>query len=114
MVRRAIEWRIPMALKPPRKLSRRAAQRQHVRDLDRLARLAPGGAPDRPIEVDTPAVVDVMAEARRCPLCDGSFQLSQHTADTIDGERLRVAHVKCTSCGIAREIYFRLTVPLPN
>jgi len=80
-----------------------------VRDLDRLARLAPGGAPDRPIDVDTPAVVDVMAEARRCPLCEGTLQLREHTAETIGGERLRVAHVQCTSCGIARAIYFRLT-----
>jgi len=101
-------------LKPPRRATRRAAQRQHVRDLDRLARLAPGGAPDRPIEVDTPAVVDVMAEARRCPLCDGPLHLVQHTAETIDGERLRVAHVKCASCGVPRAIYFRLQAPLLN
>jgi hypothetical protein len=100
--------------KPPRRASRRLAQRQHVRDLDRLARLAPGGAPDRPIEIDTPAVVDVMAEARRCPLCDGPLHLREHTAETIAGQRLRVAHVKCASCGIAREIYFRLTAPVLN
>jgi hypothetical protein len=100
-----------MASKPPR-ASRRAAHRQHVRDLDRLARLAPGGAPDRPIEVDTPAVVDVMAEARRCPLCEGGLQLQQHTAETIDGERLRDAHMKCTGCGVPRAIYFRLRAVL--
>ena len=91
-----------------RKPSRRAAQRQHVRDLDRLARLGPGGAPDHPIEIDSPPVVDIMAEARPCPLCDGSLRLIEHAAETIDGQRLRVARVRCTSCGIAREIYFRL------
>lgn len=91
-----------------KKHSPRMAQRQHVRDLDRLARLAPGGAPDRPIEVDTPPVVDVRAEAHPCPLCEGSLRLIEHAAETIDGQRLRVARVTCTSCGIAREIYFRL------
>ena len=86
----------------------RAAQRQHVRDLDRLARLAPGGAPDRPIEVDTPPLVDLKAEASPCPLCGGSLRLNEHAAETIAGERLRVARVRCTRCGIARAIYFRL------
>ena len=84
------------------------AQRRHVRDLDRLARRAPGGAPDRPIEVDSPPVIDVMAEARPCPLCEGRLRLVEHAAETIAGQRLRVARVTCTSCGIAREIYFRL------
>ena len=97
-----------------RRPSRRLAQRQHVRDLERLARLAPGGAPDRPIAVDTPPLVDVMAEARPCPLCEGSLRLNEHTAEIIDGERLRVARVTCTRCGIARAIYFRLAGILLN
>jgi len=91
-----------------RKALRRAAQRQHVRDLERLARLAPGGAPDRPIAVDTPPLVDVMAVARPCPLCGGSLRLLEHGAETITGVRLRVARVTCTACGIARAIYFKL------
>jgi cytosine/adenosine deaminase-related metal-dependent hydrolase len=84
------------------------ALREHVRDLERLARLAPGGAPERAIAVDTPPLVDLTAVARPCPLCAGSLRLDEHAAETIDGARLRVAHVTCTSCGIARAIYFRL------
>lgn len=91
-----------------RKLSRRLAQRQHVRDLDRLARLAPGGAPDRPLEIDTPPLVEVMTAAAPCPLCAGEFRLDEHAAETIDGVRLRVARVTCRSCGIARAVYFKL------
>lgn len=91
-----------------RKPSRRLAQRQHVRDLERLARLARGGAPDRAIAVDTPPLVDVMAEAIPCPLCAGSLRLLEHAAETVDGVRLRVARMTCTTCGIARAIYFRL------
>jgi hypothetical protein len=73
-----------------RKPSRAAAQRQQVRDLDRLARLAPGGTPDRPITVDTSPLVDVKVEAMTCPLCEGSFRLVEHAAETIEGQRLRV------------------------
>jgi hypothetical protein len=91
-----------------KKPSRRAAQRQHVRDLEHLARRASGGAPDRPIVVETPPLVDVRAEAQPCPLCEGSLRLVEHTAETIDGARLRLARVTCTRCGIARAIYFRL------
>jgi hypothetical protein len=97
-----------------KKTPRRLASREHVRDLERLAALEPGGTPDHPIEVDTPAVIDVMAEQKPCPLCEGALRLLEHAAETIDGERLRVAHVTCTSCGIPREIYFRLTVSMLN
>jgi hypothetical protein len=93
---------------------RRARARAHeqlVRDLDRLARLEPGGAPDRPIAIDTPAVVDLRAVAKPCPLCGGSLKVEAHTAEVIDGARLRVANVACTQCGARRAIYFRLTAP---
>jgi hypothetical protein len=90
------------------------AQREHVRDLERLWELEAGSTPERPLDVDTPAVVDIMAEQRPCPLCQGSLRLLEHAAETIDGERLRVARVTCTSCGSAREIYFRLTAPVLN
>jgi hypothetical protein len=97
-----------------KKSPRRLAQREHVRDLERLAELEPGGKPENPIEVDTPAVIDVMAEQKPCPLCQGNLRLLEHAAETIEGERLRVAHVTCTNCGIPREIYFRLTVSMLN
>ncbi len=97
-----------------RKPSRRLAQRLHVRDLERLAELAPGGNPSRPIEIETPPLVEVMVAAMRCPLCDGTLRLDEHAAEVIDGERLRIAHLTCTSCGIPREIYFRLNAPLLN
>jgi hypothetical protein len=90
------------------------AQRQHVRDLDRLARLAPGGTPDHPIPIETPPLVEVTVAAMRCPLCEGTLRLDEHAAETIDGDRLRIAHLTCTTCGVPREIYFRLSAPLLN
>lgn len=58
--------------------------------------------------IDTPPLVDVMATATPCPLCGGGVRLDEHAAETIDDRRLRVARVTCTTCGIAREIYFTL------
>ncbi len=82
-----------------------------VRELEKLAALEPGGAPDRPIAVETPAVIDMRAIAQPCPLCEGSMKLEEHAADEIDGVRLRVAAIACTSCGVRRKRYFRLTAP---
>ena len=97
--------------KPSARFVRRARGRAHealVKDLERLARLEPGGAPDRPLDVEAPSQVEPIAEATVCPLCDGPLKLQEHAAETHDGARLRVAHMRCTSCGVARALYFRL------
>ncbi len=85
-----------------------------VRDLERLARLAPGGAPGRPIAVEAPTQVEPIAEATPCPLCEGRVRVTEHAAETHGGTRLRVAHVRCTSCGVARSRYFQLAGPVLN
>ena len=93
---------------------RRAQAREQeklVRDLERLARLEPGGSPERPMVIESPAVVDIRAEAKPCPLCNGPLHLEEHTAVQIDGVRLRVAEVLCTLCGTRRSLYFRLSEP---
>jgi len=79
-----------------------------VRDRERLARLQPGGAPERPLAVDSQPQVDVIAAATPCPLCDATLRLVEHAATTVAGVRLRIAHVACTRCGAARALYFRL------
>ena len=81
------------------------------RELERLAALEPGGAAERPIVVDSPAVIEMRAVARPCPLCEGSLKLEEHSATEIDGIRLRVAALACTSCGVRRKRYFRLAGP---
>jgi hypothetical protein len=94
--------------------ARRTSTRAHtkiVRERERLALLAPGGAPERPIEVASPSQVEVMADARPCPLCDGSLLVEEHAAETVDGVRLRVARVACAACGSRRAIWFRLAEP---
>lgn len=99
----------------PRAL-RRTRARAHgklVRDLERLAALEPGGSPARPITIDSPAAVEVVATARPCPLCEGSLRVEEHAAEVIDGARLRVARLACAACGTRRARYFRLETPLP-
>jgi hypothetical protein len=100
--------------KPPSRAARRARARAHetlVRDLDRLARLEPGGCPERPVVVASPAQVEVIAERKPCPLCQGSLRVEEHAAETVDGVRLRVARMVCVVCGTRRAFYFALEAP---
>jgi hypothetical protein len=82
-----------------------------VRELEELARLEPGGTPEQPLLIDSPVLVDTRAVAKPCPLCGASLRLDAHTAEVVDGVRLRVAAVACTGCGTRRAIYFRLVEP---
>jgi hypothetical protein len=94
---------------------RRAAQRAKARtgrrlvqDLERLAILAPGGSPERPVELESPAQVEPVAGATPCPLCGETLALEEHAAETHAGRRLRVARVRCIGCGVRRALYFVL------
>src|SRR5262245_29518941 len=106
-----------MPRRPPSpRTSRRASEREAAklrRDLEHRARLEPGGAPTHPIEVISPTQVDVRAEATPCPLCTGRLTLDEHTAEVVDGRRLRIARCHCLECGTPREIYFHLA-PTPE
>jgi len=85
-----------------------------VRDLEQLARLQPGGTPERPLDIDSPTRVEVIAQGTPCPLCETTLRLEAHTAETLGGVRLRVAHVVCPACGTKRALYFRLATALPH
>jgi hypothetical protein len=85
--------------------------RQDRRDRERLARLLPGGTPERPIEIESPSQVEVIAAATPCPLCDATLQPRAHEAMVHGAERLRVARTRCATCGGERALYFRLRPP---
>jgi hypothetical protein len=90
---------------------RRARARAHaelVNDLERLAALQPGGTPERPLVVASPTQVDIIAQTRRCPLCEGSLELVEHAAERVGGVALRAAHLRCVACGVRRTLWFRL------
>jgi hypothetical protein len=107
--------------KAKKKLSTRAARRESeraagklTRDIERLALLEPGGSAERPIELDSASQVEVAARAIPCPRCRGALRLEEHTAETLQGARLRVAKVACSACGGRRSLYFRLGGDAPN
>jgi hypothetical protein len=103
--------------KPPARGARRArarAQETLVRDLDRLARLEPGGGPERPLVVASPTQVELIAERKPCPLCKGSLRVEEHAAESVDGVRLRVARMVCLVCGTRRAFYFALEASRPH
>lgn len=90
------------------------AQAKLARDVEKLAELAPGGAPARPLEIATPAEVEVLARSTPCPVCRGELRVLEHTAEVLAGARLRVARCACARCGRERPIYFRLASTMLN
>ena len=97
--------RTPRSRAPKR--SSAIAARRLARDRARLARIAEGGTPERPIVVESPAEVEVVAAAP-CPLCDAAVRVVAHDAVTAGGERLRVARTVCSSCRAERSVFFAL------
>jgi hypothetical protein len=96
---------------------RRAAERaadKLVRQRQRLFELEPGGSPERPVDIDSPSVVELKAEAFPCPRCATPFRVEAHRAPSSPGMRLREAAVICPRCGSRRSIWFRLTGPSLN
>ena len=103
-----------MSQKPKRERTlRREAARQAEqlgRDRERLFLREPGGSPGRPVEVDSPAVVELRARAVPCPRCNGEHAVDEHRAVIHAGVRLREVRLKCRSCGTERSMWFRLPV----
>lgn len=96
-----------------RREAERKAQKLN-RDLERLAGLSIGGAPERPFKITAPSEVEVHVESAKCPLCEGRLKLEEHAAETIEGSRLRIARVVCDRCGVRRAIYFQLASAAAN
>jgi hypothetical protein len=104
--------------RPPRERTlRRADERARsslAEDRERLFQLEPGGKPNRPIEVGSASVVETHALSMPCPRCDGSHELIEHVALTVDGVRLREVRLKCRQCGSRRSVFFHLHEERPN
>lgn len=85
-----------------------------IRERERLARAEVGGRPGNALEISSASLVELQARSTSCPRCGGTLRVDEHTAETIEGERLRIAHVVCVACGAPRKIYFRIVVSAPN
>ncbi len=91
------------------RIDRREAARDALKLADakeKLSRLEAGGAPGRPIRVDSASVIELRAESMRCPRCDGELKVGEHTAQVVDGLALRKLDMRCKSCGAPRTIWF--------
>lgn len=90
------------------------AQSRLARDLEKLWQLSPGATPARPLVVESPSEVEVRAASVPCPICRSELRVEEHTAETIEGRRLRVARVVCSFCRSKRAVYFQLASSLAS
>jgi hypothetical protein len=101
---------------------RREAERSGVKLAEarlKLALLEAGGSPERPIELTSASIVEPHAAGLGCVVCGGTTRVEEHTAVTLPDSSgmprsLRVARVRCTRCGVERNVYFRLGTTLAN
>jgi len=101
---------------------RRDAERDAVKLAEarlKLAVLETGGSPERPIEVSSASTVEPHAAGLGCAACGETTRVQDHAAVTIPDasgtpRSLRVVRVRCTRCGVERDIYFRLGTMLAN
>ncbi len=80
----------------------------------KLALLEAGGSPERPLEVTSASVIEVMAASLPCASCGGKVRVDEHTAEHVGGRSLRAVLVKCVQCGDPRRIWFKIGTALPN
>jgi hypothetical protein len=99
-----------MVVLASREAERKAKLAAAMERIEAQARTRPGGAPDRPIDVLSSSVVEGSAQSMQCPLCGAGLRVNEHAAETIGGERLRVAYVTCIGCQASRALYFRIKV----
>jgi hypothetical protein len=107
--------------KPKRTERLRTVQRKLERLKERLvdarhklATIEQGGASDYPIEVESASLVEPRSESLACSRCEGHMSCTEHSAEQVDGEILRVARLICRACGDRRDVYFRVSPVLLN
>jgi ribosomal protein L44E len=105
--------RRPVRPRTERRAEARAASKL-AHDRERLAAIEPGGAPARPVDVESASQVEPHALAFECLRCGGPNRLDAHEAVTVAGDRLRVASLRCARCGARRQVWFRIAPNLPS
>ena len=70
----------------------------------------PGFSAKAPIAVAAPSVVEVRAKKSPCVNCGAPMVeiLGQHRAQIVQGQRLRIATVRCDLCKASFELFFTL------
>lgn len=86
-------------------------QREAVKDAKRRLSIAArqrGGSPDLPQVVESASVIEPIARSTPCVVCGAEVGIVEHEARTLAGTPVRVVHVKCRMCGVARKTYFQI------
>jgi hypothetical protein len=104
-----------------KKPSPRAERREAARAAEKLgrarevlARLEPGGAAERPVDVESASQIEPHASALGCLRCDGPLRIDEHAAVTLGERRLRVVKMRCAQCGTKRDAWFRIVTTMAN
>jgi hypothetical protein len=74
----------------------------------KLLLLEPGGSPERPLEVDSAAVIERRAESFTCPDSSQPLRAIEHESLEHAGELLRAVALACRGCGAPLRLYFRI------
>ncbi len=85
-----------------------------LRDRDLNVRSQPGGSPDRPVIVETAAVILGRAARFRCGQCTGALRFTDHMPVLINAARRRRVDAQCSLCGARRSIWFEIVMPQGN
>jgi hypothetical protein len=86
-------------------------QREAVKDAKRRLSVAArerGGTPDLPQMVESASVIEVIARGTPCVVCGAEVAIEEHEAKTVAQSPVRIVHVKCRMCGVARKTYFQI------
>ncbi len=81
---------------------------------EKLAKLEAGGAPTRPIAVESASLVEPQARSLPCLRCGGEPRVAEHDARTIEGALLRIVQTKCPRCGAVRVLYMQIVPPFAS
>lgn len=107
-----------MASRPPRPRKERRqqerAQRKRVRETELLSRSLPGGSAAAPIDVPTPALVEIQARDTPCVQCGGALDLRSDRAESTPRGVLRALELVCRRCHAPRRLWFRIAPRLPS
>lgn len=78
---------------------------------EKLAALARGGSPTRPIRVTSASVIEARTAALACPQCGGEYRIHEHTRPIPSLRRVDVA---CRRCSTPRTLWFTIESSEPN
>lgn len=95
-----------------RQAQARGAAEVERRRREALVAAAPGGSPERPIEVASASVVEARATGDPCVICGKPVYVAEHAAETFGEDRLRTVRVTCRFCDHERTVYLRIAAPM--